>query len=167
MMADGRADADCAFKRSAMADIETGYRTDLGRASNAPRLDAREEGGLSACSERLPENRPRAETGANRGMTVGRKPASIGRLRAGRPETRVNSGLAGRLSGNARKHWAGGQGLRKRPFYAGFKVGVVIGVVVIGKAIKEVEKIRKEKESEGRKAIKEIKIIKERIFTDW
>lgn len=44
---------------------------------------------------------------------------------------------------------------------------MVIGVVVIGKAIKEVEKIRKEKESEGRKAIKEIKIIKERIFTDW
>jgi len=98
---------------------------------------------------------------------TGRKPESIGRLRAGRLETRVNSGLAGRQAGNARKHWAGGQGLRKRPFYAGFKVGVVIGVVVIGKAIKEVEKIRKEKESEGRKAIKEIKIIKERIFTDW
>ena len=76
-MADGRADADCAFKRSAMADIEieTGYRTDLGGASNAPRVDAREEGGLSARSERLPENRPRAETGAKRGMSVGRKPA--------------------------------------------------------------------------------------------
>ena len=33
---------------------------------------------------------------------TGRKPASIGRLRAGCPETRVNSGLAGRVSGNAR-----------------------------------------------------------------
>ena len=28
--------------------------------------------------------------------SAGRKPASIGRLRGGRPETRVNSGLAGR-----------------------------------------------------------------------
>ena len=95
-MADGRADADCAFKRTAMADIETGYRTDLGGASNAPRVDARVEDRLSACSERPSENRPRAETGAKRGMSVGRKPASIGRLRAGRPETRVNTGLAGR-----------------------------------------------------------------------
>ena len=95
-MADGRADADCAFKRTAMADIETGYGTDLGRASNAPRVDAREEGGLSAYSERLPENRPRTETGAKRGMSVGRQPASIGRLRADRLETRVNTGLAGR-----------------------------------------------------------------------
>ena len=127
MMADGRADADCAFKRSAMADIETGYRTDLGRASNAPRLDAREEGGLSACSERLPENRPRAETGANRGMTVGRKPASIGRLRASRPETRVNSGLEDRSPENTRKHWAGGQPFRRCPFYAGFRAGGVAG----------------------------------------
>ena len=145
MMADGRADADCAFKRSAMADIETGYGTDLGRASNAPRVDAREEGGLSAYSERLPENRPRAETGANRGMTIGRKPASIGRLRAGRPETRVNSGLAGRQAGNARKHWAGGQGLRRWQFYSGFRAGVVAGVVVIGDAIKEIEKSEKKK----------------------
>ena len=40
--------------------------------------------------------------------SAGRKPASIGRLRAGRPETRVNSGLADRQPGNARKHWAGG-----------------------------------------------------------
>ena len=110
--------------------LKPGYRTDLGGVSNAPRLDAREEGGLSACSERLPENRPRAETGAKRGMTVGRQPASTGRLRAGRPETRVNSGLAGRQAGNARKQWAVGQGLRKRPFYAGFRAGVVAIVIV-------------------------------------
>ena len=32
---------------------------------------------------------------------AGRKPASIGRLRAGGPETRVNSGLAGSPSGDA------------------------------------------------------------------
>ena len=110
--------------------LKPGYRTDLGGVSNAPRLDAREEGGLSACSERLPENRPRAETGAKRGMTVGRQPASTGRLRAGRPETRVNSGLAGRQAGNARKQWAVGQGIRKRPFYAGFRAGVVAIVIV-------------------------------------
>lgn len=88
--------------------LKPGYRTDLGRAPNAPRVDAREEGSLSVCSECPPENRPRAETGANRGMTVSRKPASIGRFRAGRPETRVNNGLAGRWAGNARKQWASG-----------------------------------------------------------
>ena len=55
--------------------------------------------------------------------SIGRKPTSIGRLRAGRPEIRVNTGLADRPSGNARKHWAGGQPLRKCPFYAGFRVG--------------------------------------------
>ena len=33
---------------------------------------------------------------------AGRKPASIGRFRAGGPETRVNSGLAGSPSGEAR-----------------------------------------------------------------
>ena len=110
--------------------LKPGYRTDLGRASNAPRLDAREEGGFSAYSERSSENPLRAETGAKRGMTVGRQPASTGRLRAGRPETRVNSGLAGRQAGNARKQWAVGQGLRKRPFYAGFRAGVVAIVIV-------------------------------------
>ena len=56
------------------------------------------------------------------------KPASIGRLRGGRPETRVNSGLADRQAGNARKQWAGGQGLRRCPFYAGFRAGVVAGL---------------------------------------
>jgi len=66
-------------------------------------------------------------------------------LRVGRPETRVNSGLAGRQAGNARKHWAGGQGLRRCPFYAGFRAGVVAGVVVIGDAIKEIEKSEKKK----------------------
>ena len=141
MMADGRADADCAFKRGAMADIETGYRTDLGGVSNAPRLDAREEGGLSACSERRPENRPRAETGAKPGKTVGRKPAWNGRFSHRWPETLVNTGLAGRQAGNARKQWAGGQPLRRWPFYAGFGAGVVAefkaGVVVIGKVIED------------------------------
>ena len=62
--------------------------------------------------------------------SAGRKPASIGRLRAGRPETRVNSGLADRQAGNARKQWAGGQPLRRCPFYAGFRVGVVTDIVV-------------------------------------
>ena len=38
----------------------------------------------------------RAETGANRGMNVGRKPAWNGRFRHGSPETPVNIGLAGR-----------------------------------------------------------------------
>ena len=129
-MADGCADADCAFKRGAMADIETGYRTDLGGVSNAPRVDAREEGGLSARSARLPENRLRAETGAKRGMSIGRKPAWNGRFSQRWLETRVNTGLAGRQAGNARKQWAGGQGLRKRPFYAGFGAGVVTDIVV-------------------------------------
>ena len=57
--------------------------------------------------------------------SAGRKPASIGRLRAGYPETRVNTGLAGRQAGNARKQWAGGQGIRRWPFYAGFGAGGV------------------------------------------
>ena len=56
---------------------------------------------------------------------IGRKPPSIGHLRAGRPETRVNSGLADRQAGNPRKHWAGGQPLRKRPFYAGCGAGII------------------------------------------
>lgn len=102
MMADGRADADCAFKRGAMADIETGYRTDLGGVSNAPRVDAREEGGLSARSERLPENRPRTETGAKRGMSVGRQPAWNGRFSQGWLETCVNRAFSGRQAGSPR-----------------------------------------------------------------
>ena len=56
-----------------------------------------------------------------------RKPASIGRLRAGRPETRVNSGLEDRSPENTRKHWAGGQPFRRCPFYAGFRAGGVAG----------------------------------------
>ena len=44
---------------------------------------------------------------------------------ASRPETRVNSGISGRYAENPRKHWAGGQPIRKRPFYAGFRAGVV------------------------------------------
>ena len=53
--------------------------------------------------------------------SVGRKPASIRRLRAGKPESRVNTGLAGRCSGNARKHWASGKaGLLRCGFCYGF-----------------------------------------------
>ena len=59
---------------------------------------------------------------------------SIGHLRAGRPEARVNSGLADRQAGNPRKHWAGGQPLRKHPFYAGFGAGVVADIVEGGSA---------------------------------
>ena len=54
---------------------------------------------------------------------------SIGRLQAGRPEAPVNIGLADRQAGNPRKHWAGGQPLRKHPFYAGFGAGVVADIV--------------------------------------
>ena len=110
LQADGGADADCAFKRGAMADIETGYRTDLGGASNAPRVDAREEGGLSARSERLPENRPRTEAGAKPGKTVGRQPAWNGRFSQGWPETLVNTGLADRLPGTPVNSGLAGRG---------------------------------------------------------
>ena len=44
-------------------------------------------------------------------------------FRIGKSGTPVNTGLADRLPGNPRKHWAGGQPLRKRPFYAGFGAG--------------------------------------------
>ena len=37
------------------------------------------------------------------------EPLSIGRLPAGKPETRVNAGLADRQVWSARKHWADGQ----------------------------------------------------------
>ena len=43
------------------------------------------------------------------GLT-GRNPSSIGRLRAGNLETRVNTGLEDRQAGNPGKQWAGGQG---------------------------------------------------------
>ena len=58
-----------------------------------------------------------------------RKPASIGCLRAGGPETHVNTGLEDRQAGNARKQWAGGQPLRRSPFYAGFRAGVAADAV--------------------------------------
>ena len=45
--------------------------------------------------------------------SAARKPASIGRLRAGRPGTRVNSGLAGRCSGDARFTRGSGQVWRR------------------------------------------------------
>lgn len=50
-----------------------------------------------------------------------RKPASIERLRASRPETHVNSGLEDRSLGNAHKQCASGQPFRRCPFYAGFR----------------------------------------------
>ena len=54
---------------------------------------------------------------------------TIGRLRVGRLETRVNTGLEDRQSGNPRRQWAGGQPLRRSPFYAGFRAGVAAGAV--------------------------------------
>ena len=62
---------------------------------------------------------------------VGLKPASIGRLRTGSLETRVNTGLADSQVGNARKHWASGQYLRRCPFYAGFGADVVADIVMV------------------------------------
>ena len=50
-------------------------------------------------------------------------------MRAGRPDVPVNIGLADRQAGNPRKHWISGQPLRKRPFYAGFRAGVVADIV--------------------------------------
>ena len=58
------------------------------------------------------------------------QPLSIGHLPAGKPEVPVNTGLADRPAGNPRKHWAGWQPLRKRPFYAGCGAG---GVRVFGR----------------------------------
>ena len=63
--------------------------------------------------------------------SAGRKPASIGCLRAGSLETRVEWVFQPWVTGNARKQWAGGQSLRKCPFYAGFGAGVV-AIVVVG-----------------------------------
>ena len=63
--------------------------------------------------------------------SAGRKPASIGCLRAGSLETRVNSGLADRSAGNTRKCWAGGQPLRKCPFYTGFRAGSTKSFVIV------------------------------------
>ena len=66
-------------------------------------------------------------------MMVLQKPfhaAQFGHLPAGKPEVPVNTGLADRPAGNPRKHWAGWQPLRKRPFYAGCGAG---GVRVFGR----------------------------------
>ena len=57
--------------------------------------------------------------------STGRKPASIGRLRIGCPETRVEWAFQPRASGNPRKQWAGGKALRRSPFYAGFGADTV------------------------------------------
>ena len=40
--------------------------------------------------------------------SAARKPASIGSLRAGSPETRVEWAFQPGVAGSARKHWAGG-----------------------------------------------------------
>ena len=61
-------------------------------------------------------------------MMVLQKPfhaAQFGHFPASRPKTRIDTGLADRPAGNPRKHWAGGQLLRKRPFYAGCDAGGV------------------------------------------
>ena len=57
--------------------------------------------------------------------SAGRKPASIGRLRIGCLETRVEWAFQPRVAGNARKQWAGEQALRRSPFYAGFGADTV------------------------------------------
>ena len=44
-------------------------------------------------------------------------------FRIGKSGTPVNTELTDRPAGNPRKHWASGQLLRKRPFYAGFGAG--------------------------------------------
>ena len=62
--------------------------------------------------------------------SAGCKPPSIGRLRVGRLETRVEWAFQLWVAGNARKHWASGQGLRRCPFYVGFRAGVAAGGIV-------------------------------------
>ena len=57
--------------------------------------------------------------------SAGRKPASIGRLRVGCPETRVEWAFQPGVAGNARKQWASGQALRRSSFYAGFRADTV------------------------------------------
>ena len=54
-------------------------------------------------------------------MVAAREPASIGHLRASRPETRANTGLAGRVAGNAHSTRASGHAYRQRPIRAGHK----------------------------------------------
>ena len=50
-----------------------------------------------------------------------REPASIGHLRAGRPETRANTGLAGRVAGNAHSTRASGHAYCQHPIHVGHK----------------------------------------------
>ncbi len=77
-----------------------------------------------------------AHSGCNARLSksIDRKPTSTGRLRVGYPETRVEWAFQPGVAGNARKHWAGRQGLRKCPFYAGFGAGTVAGVVAVRQA---------------------------------
>ena len=56
---------------------------------------------------------------------AGRKCSQTVGLQAGKSGTPVNTGLTDRHARNPRKHWAGGQPLRKRPFYAGCGAGGV------------------------------------------
>ena len=70
-------------------------------------------------------------TAAGNGDSAGNVFSPHDRWRAGsRPEVLVNRAFAGRQAGNPRKHWASGQGLRRCPFYVGFRVGVMTGVMV-------------------------------------
>ena len=54
-------------------------------------------------------------------MEAARKPASIGHLPAGRLETRANTGLAGRVVGNAHSTRASGHAYRQPSIYTGFR----------------------------------------------
>ena len=78
----------------------------------------------------------RAETGANRGMNVGRKPAWNGRFRHGSPETPVNIGLAGRLPGDARFTRGSGQAC------GGYCVGCRSSVPVVGRNPASIGRLR-------------------------
>ena len=54
-------------------------------------------------------------------IEAAREPASIGHLRAGRPETRANTGLAGRVAGNAHSTRASGHAYRQFPIHVGHR----------------------------------------------
>ena len=60
--------------------------------------------------------------------SAGPDPASFGRFSRFASKTLVSRAFAGRQAGNARKHWASGQPLRKCPFYAWFRAGVIAGL---------------------------------------
>ena len=83
-------------------------------------VECAKRGGLNTCSNRLQQlvASPRLLGVC---VQVGRKPASIGRLRAGRPETRVNTGLAGKAAGNAHFTRASEHAYRQCSFHPSFR----------------------------------------------